>query len=160
VPGSCGRGQEVGPADPGDRRQEVIQRNLRQRNVLHDINGHSVERDVNPSGGLRHIVGVRVNGGFVHRIDLGRLRCAALGADVVSHILERRQGTAGQEDRCPLMGIGTCHRAADRSGRPVDNGVLVFQQHKHSFSAAAPARRRPPAQRRTIVRTDWPATPN
>jgi hypothetical protein len=40
------------------------------------------------------MVGVRVNGGLVHRVDRGRRGRAASGLDVGRHFIQRRQGAA------------------------------------------------------------------
>ena len=76
-----------------------------------------------------HAIGVRVDGGLVHRVNRCGLGHPAVRTDVGGHFFQRGQGAPGQEYARAVPGECASHRTADRPRGPVDNRVLVLQQH-------------------------------
>jgi hypothetical protein len=57
--------------------------------------------------------------------------------------IQRRGGVPGQVDRGAFAGEGTRHGATDRTGRTIDDGDLVSEQHRPTLYAV---RREPPGR--------------
>lgn len=91
----------------------------------------AVERDVDPPDVPNDRVGVRIDGGLVECVHLGRLHGPAPGRDLLGHRVEGRTGPAGQEDPGPLPGEGQGHRPPHGASGPVHHSVPVLEQHGH-----------------------------
>ena len=134
---------EVGPAQPGDRAEEVLDGHLGQRHALQGTDRRRVEGHIDAAGRRRHPVGVRVDGGLVHRVNLRDLGHPAVRTDVGGYFFQCGQGAPGQEHARAVPGEGARHRTADRPRRAVDNRVLALQQHS-AFSSRVESNSQPP----------------
>ena len=68
---------------------------------MHVVVRDEVEGDVDTSGARGHGIGVLIYGPPIESIYLRRLGYPSGGADLLSHVVELRQGTPGEEDACP-----------------------------------------------------------
>src|SRR5215211_7223972 len=87
------------------------------------------EMSIHTSSARGHGVSVSVDGVLVDGIDLRRLGHSSSRADLLGHLLEALEGTTGKVDLRSFAGEGAGSCATDRASRPVDHGVLVFEQH-------------------------------
>jgi hypothetical protein len=86
-------------------------------------------------------VGVLVDRAFVECVDFCGLTKPARIGDVVSDLVELAERPAGQKYTGPLLGECPRDRAADRTTRSLDDGILAFRQHHRSpLSLEVPAR--------------------
>jgi hypothetical protein len=127
---------------------DVVDRQLGKGRVVHEREGHGVERDVDATRVCRHGIGVFRDGALVERVDLGH---AGGVADVFRDLLEPGHRPPGEVDagagsrKC--MGNG----AADRPAAAIDRRGLVLQHHRgllRSSGEHARRRCRPTASRK------------
>jgi hypothetical protein len=90
---------------------------------------YGVERDIDRPRLVDDGVEVACDGLFVERIDLRGLSGSAGSRDFFGECLDGAEVSSGQKDACAFAGECAGHRAPDRSGRPVDDRILVFEQH-------------------------------
>src|ERR671911_1198470 len=122
-------GQELCPHGSHYWPLEVFEGHLGERRPLYVPDRDEVEGDVDTSSARGHGVSVLVDRRLVDGIDLRRLGHSSSGADLLCNLLEALEGTTGKVDLRSFAGEGAGSCATDRPSRPVDHGVLVFEQH-------------------------------
>src|SRR6266540_575098 len=95
-----------------------------------------VEGDVHRTCFPQHRARMGLDCLFVESVHLRRLRSPARGANVIGDRLDRREMATSQKDLRAFASERSCHRAADRTARPVDDRVLVPEHHDFSLCAA------------------------
>jgi hypothetical protein len=106
VPRRRPRGQESSPYGGRNGHRVILDRHLGHRSPVYERVRDEVEGDVYAPRLRRHGVRVFVDGPLVEGIYLRRLGHSARGTDVGGHLVERREGAAGEEDPGPLAGEG------------------------------------------------------
>ncbi len=92
-------------------------------------NPDGVERDIDSRGFFDDVVDVIGHGILVERVDLGGLDRATGSRDLLGERVERAEVSSGQKQPGAFPSEGPRHRAPNRARGPVDDRVLVFQQH-------------------------------
>ena len=80
-------------------------------------------------GAAGHGLHVRVHGALVGGVEDGHLGRPTGGPDVGGDRLHGRPAAAGEEHLGALAGEGAGDPATDSATGPVDDGVLVLEQH-------------------------------
>jgi hypothetical protein len=93
------------------------------------LNPDGVERDIDGCGLVDDAVEVACHRTLVERVDLCGFGGSADSPDFFSNAVEIVGISPGQKDACAFASKRTRDRGADCSRGPVDDGVLVFQQH-------------------------------
>jgi hypothetical protein len=99
---------------------------------LHVALRNKVDRDVDASGTGGDRVSMCVDRGLVERVEYRGVGDTSGEPDLVGHALQAGSRAAGEMDVRSLPCEGASDRAADRTAAPVDDGVLVVQQHGHA----------------------------
>jgi hypothetical protein len=77
---------------------KVLQGELDERDALDLIEADRIERDIDASGFLDHLVEMSFNGRLIQRVHLTYTRRVTGPVDLRRHPFERRQPAAGKED--------------------------------------------------------------